>query len=143
MLVLSCRAVSVLGIRLDLTSYCVQVILLSNYHLQRDGCGHYLRTRVALAKVLRGCLCCGVYCVQYVEQNNLPCLWSNAPLLPTHKKKRRVKGEVDSIDYHAFVINIPVIHRDCLEKKKLVAIKGYNKADRRRRRSTILQGHGK
>jgi hypothetical protein len=47
--------------------------------------------------------------------------------LPTHNGKRRVKGEVDSIDYHAFVINIPVIHRDCLEKKKLVPSRDITK----------------
>lgn len=38
-------------------------------------------------------------------------------LLPAYKGNRRVKGGVGCIDYHAFVINLPAIHRDCLEKK--------------------------
>jgi hypothetical protein len=70
------------------------------------GCGHHLRTRVALAKEQRRSLCCGVYILfENVEQNNLPCLWGNAPLLPTYKK-RKVKGEVYSIDYHMMPLSL-------------------------------------
>lgn len=41
-----------------------------------------------------------------------------APLSPTYKRNVEFKGDVDSIGYHVFVINLPAIHRDRLEKKK-------------------------
>lgn len=52
----------------------------------------------------RGWAC--LYYVAYVEQNQASGLM---PSLPDYKKRRRVKGEVDTIDYHAFVINLPTI----------------------------------